>query len=205
MTSPAVPAWFYHVTGKDWWSNDTKNLNDAVQVYKDDKQAEYIVHEINNALDHVMANDEFTREQFNSAVAVILQARESLAAAHTKLSLELTRAKKAVEANKYLEKQCEQLLTNILQSQDMSQLVAHDYEIKLKLKPGQLKSSAEPTIKDLQVLGEAYIRQKLEWNIANIKAGLATGDISHTWATEKGFELVREQSISIKKLETENA
>lgn len=205
MTSPAVPAWFYHVTGNEWWSLDRKNFSDAVQVYKDEKQAEYIVHEFNNALDHTIANNEMTKEQFAHAVSIILQAREALAAAHSKLSLELTRAKKAVEANKYLEKHCELLLTNLLAEQDLSQLTTGNYELKVKLKPGKLKCDAEPTQFDLQVLGKAYIRQHLEWNIANIKAGLASGDISQEWASQKGFELIREQSLSIKKLEEENA
>ena len=217
-TSPAVPAWFYHVQGKDFWNTDKKNLNDMVQVYKDETQAEYITHEFWSSLDHLLAenalynaetqpSDSATNNyaEVYKAISMILMTRETLLESRKKAEADLAKAKKAVELNKYLESNCERMLTNIMQACEVNILRRDNYEIKLKLKPGQLKASREANENDFRMLGEHLIRQKFEWNIANIKAGIASGEISHEWAAKEKFELVREQSLSIKRLEADHA
>lgn len=217
-TSPAVPAWFYHVQGKDFWDVNKKNLNDMVQVYKDEVQAEYISHELWSSIDHLLAEwslekaeiSQFQKQVIESlevykAVGMLLTTLETIKETRQNLEANLAKAKKAVELNKYLENNCERMLTNIMQTCEVNTLQQNNFEVKLKLKPGQLKASREPNENDFKMLGDHLIRQKFEWNIANIKAGIASGEISHEWAAKEKFELVREQSLSIKRLEADHA
>jgi hypothetical protein len=115
-------------------------------------------------------------------------------------------AKEAVDANKYLTQRIEQELIIALNELDCNQMVtASGYEVRTKLKPGTLKTDVEPSEADYDKWGEGCVKRKFEWDIANIKAGLAAGDLSHEWAESKGFRLIRDQGITIKKCEDASA
>jgi hypothetical protein len=199
QTSPAVPAWFYHVTNHDMFDYDKKNIDDMCQVFKDTLQASYIAHEMSQTLQTLFAAGD-TQTVKDKAINLLLQARETLQERKASLDTALRQAKDAMDANKYLTQRIEQELIIALNELDCAQMTtASGYELRTKLKPGTLKTDLEPTESDYDLWGEMCVKRKFEWDIAGIKSGLAAGDVSHTWAEAKGFKLIRDQSISIKK------
>lgn len=201
QTSPAVPAWFYHVTNNDMFDYDKKNIDDMCQVFKDTLQASYIAHEMSQTLQTLFAAGD-TQTVKDKAINLLLQARETLQERKLSLDVAARQAREAVDANKYLTQRIEQELIIALNELDCNQMVtASGYEVRTKLKPGTLKSDTEPTEADYDYWGAGCVKRKFEWDIANIKAGLATGEITHEWADARGFKLIREQGITIKKSE----
>jgi hypothetical protein len=205
QTSPAVPAWFYHVTNHDMFDYDKKNIDDLCQVFKDTLQASYIAHEMSQTLSCLFASGD-TKTVKDKAINLLLQARETLQERRLSLDAAARQAKEAVDANKYLTQRIEQELIIALNELDCNQMVtASGYEVRTKLKPGTLKTDVEPSEADYDKWGEGCVKRKFEWDIANIKAGLAAGDLSHEWAESKGFRLIRDQGITIKKCEDASA
>jgi hypothetical protein len=203
--------WFYHVTAKTLMDRvqmdgdnpsellPPTNLERMAQHFNGKPDCVFIIGLLTEWL-NIQMGDHIGLGDLTDYVAALTTAMETLEHRSQKLSRRKTLLDNQINSQKGLSDWFKDAAIKLMNNERQKSVYidALDREISVRVNPGKLVPSLEPTAEQARIWGEMLVKTKYAWDINGVKKAVLEGALDHKWIEEMGFEYVKSQSLVIK-------